>query len=72
VELDPTRPEEVIVGLDDVRILDAHDDGELLTIVFESTLERPTCPTCSGVVHLKDRREVPDSCRVPARDSGGS
>ena len=58
MEPDPTRPEEVIVGLADVRVVDALDDGEHLTIVIESTLERPSCPTCSGLVHLKDRRDL--------------
>jgi len=58
VEPDVTRIEEVIVGLADVRILTASDNGEHLVIVFESTLERPSCPTCSKSVHLKDRRDL--------------
>lgn len=55
---DVPRIEEVIVGLADVRIPDAIDNGEHLEIVFESTLERPSCPTCSKTVHLKDRRDL--------------
>lgn len=55
---DVTRPEEVIVGLADVRVLDATDDGELLTIVIETAIDRPPCPTCTRSTYVKERRDL--------------
>lgn len=58
METDPTRINEILVGLPDVRVLAAEDDGEHLTLLIETTSERPVCPTCSVNAHLKDRRDL--------------
>ena len=55
---DDTRISRILVGLPDVRVLDASDDGEHLEIFIESTSARPECPTCAGGVYLKDRRNL--------------
>ena len=53
---DDTRISNVLVGLPDVRILNAVDDGKHLTITIEKVTGAPACPRCAASAHLKDRR----------------
>ena len=55
---DDTRISHVLVGLPDIRVLDAVDDGVRLTITIEKVTDAPACPTCSAIAHLKERRDL--------------
>ena len=55
---DDTRISHVLVGLPDIRVLDAVDDGVRLTITVEKATGSPSCPTCATTMYLKDRRDV--------------
>lgn len=58
MELDPSRVCEVLVGLPDVKVLGAVEDGDGVRIVIESTAARPACAECSRPAIGHGRREV--------------
>ncbi len=58
MSLDDTSLSNVLVGLPDIRVLDAVDDGVRLTITIEKATPASRYPTCITTMYLKDRRNL--------------
>lgn len=59
METDPTRINEILVGLPDVNVLGVEDETDVaLRVHVETRSARPGCPWCGGPVLAKDRDEV--------------
>ena len=57
--VDPTRMCELLVGSDDVTVLEVTEtDVGGLRVKIETSLPHPTCSGCGGAVHVKDRNNV--------------
>jgi len=49
---------ELLVGLPEVTVLDVTETGERVRVMIETRGGRPSCPSCSGPVVVKDRNVV--------------
>src|SRR5829696_8673015 len=56
--LDATRACELLVGLDDMTVLSAEENGDGLVVVVEATQRVVGCGTCATRAQVKDRPEV--------------
>jgi len=55
---DSARIAENLVGLPDVNVLGLDDSGPVLVVHVECRRDRPGCPACGVMAHLKDQRPM--------------
>lgn len=56
--VDRTRALEVLIGLPDIEFLGLDDTSDVLRIVIEQRLARPSCASCATPAVVKDRDDV--------------